>query len=104
MAVKAMSDWSEQNAQSADALASAKRLLDDAVASLKAVRETIDRKTHERTQRPGQSQLEVEYQRFVDKGITIHFDSTAEALEATGTPNPTPANVPGPSPQQSAAA
>ena len=104
MAVEAMSNWSQQNAQSANALASAKQLLDDAVASLKAVRETIDRKTHERTQRPGQSQLEVEYQRFVDQGVTIHCDSNAEALEARGTPNPTPANIPGPSPQQPATA
>lgn len=104
MAEEAMSNWSRQNAQSADALASAKRLLDDAVASLKAVRETIDRKTHERTQLPGQSQLEVEYQRFVDQGVTIHFDSSAEAVAAKGTPNPTPANIPSPLPQQQPAA
>ena len=104
MAEEAMSNWSQQNAQSANALASAKRLLDDAVASLKAVRETIDRKTHERTQRPGQSQLEVEYQRFVDQGVTIHFDSSAEAVAAKGTPNPAPANIPGPLPQQPTAA
>ena len=104
MAEEAMSNWSRQNVQSADALASAKRLLDDAVASLKAVREAIDNKTREQTQLPGQSQLEVEYQRFVDQGVTIHFDSSAEALAAKGTPNPTPANVSGPLPQQPATA
>ena len=104
MAEEAMRNWSRQNVQSADALASAKRLLDDAVASLKAVREAIDNKTREQTQLPGQSQLEVEYQRFVDQGVTIHCDSSAEALAAKGTPNPTPANIPGPLPQQPAAA
>ena len=87
MAMQAMGNWSQENAKTADALAAAKQLLDDAVASLKAVRETIDRKTREITKMPGQSQLEVEYQRFVDQGITIHFDSNADSIEATGTPN-----------------
>jgi len=84
MAMKAMANWSQEKAPEADALAEAKRLLDDAVASLKAVREAIDSKTNKETKRPGQSQLEVEYQRFVDQGITIHFDSNANSIEAGG--------------------
>lgn len=91
MASKAMDNWSQEYAQSANALATAQQQLNDAVDALKAVREAIDKKTREMTNRPGSSQLEVQYQDFVDKGVSIHSVSTAEQVEVSGVPgNPSP--------------
>lgn len=91
MANQAMDNWSRENAQSANALATAQQQLNDAVDALKAVREAIDKKTREMTNRPGSSQLEVQYQEFVDKGVSIHSVSTAEQVEVSGVPgNPSP--------------
>ncbi len=94
MAWQAMENWSQQNIKSANALEAAQQQLDDAVAALKATREAIDRKTTEMAKIPGQSQLEVEYQKFVDQGITIHFDSNAESIRAAGTPRPAAGTAP----------
>lgn len=99
MALQAMDNWSQQNAQSADALAAAKRVLDDAVAALKAIREAIDKKAREMTNQPGNSQLEVDYQRFVDEGVTIKCDSYESQIEASNARNRSPANTPNPPPQ-----
>ena len=91
MASQAMDNWTQENAQSANALATAQQQLNDAVDALKAVREAIDKKTREMTNRPGSSQLEVQYQEFVDKGVSIHSVSTAEQVEVSGAPgNPSP--------------
>lgn len=98
LALQAMDNWSQQHAQSADALAAAKRVLDDAVAALKAIREAIDKKAREITNRPANSQLEVEYQRYVDEGVTIKCDSVDSQIEAS-VRNPSPANTPNPPPQ-----
>lgn len=86
MASQAMDNWSQENAQSANALATAQQQLNNAVDALKAVREAIDKKTREMTNRPGSSQLEVQYQDFVDKGVSIHSVSTAEQVEVSGVP------------------
>lgn len=102
MAFQAMENWSQQNIKSANALEAAQQQLNDAVAALKATRDAIDRKTKEMTNMAGQSQLEMEYQKFVDQGITIHFDSNIESISAAGTPHPAassaPANSGNPSP------
>ena len=91
MASQAMDNWSQGNAQSANALATAQQQLNDAVDALKAVREAIDKKTRQMTNQPGSSQLEVQYQEFVDKGVSIHSVSTTEQIEVSGAPgNPSP--------------
>lgn len=91
MASQAMDNWSQRNAQSANALATAQQQLNDAVDALKAVREAIDKKTRQMTNQPGSSQLEVQYQEFVDKGVSIHSVSTTEQIEVSGAPgNPSP--------------
>lgn len=84
MAYKAMDTWANENASAADALQKAKTDLDSAVATLKTIREAIDRKVREQMNQPGNSQLEVQYQAHVDKGVSISNITDELSLSAHG--------------------